>query len=97
MSLRLAPVLALMLIVAACSGGATPPSPTTTSSGVSPAGSWSGSISDAISGDGTMELALSEQAPNTLADPAYAIGDRIHLHWPARASLVLADDGDGTG
>ena len=37
------------------------------------------------------------QAPNTLADPAYAIGDRIHLHWPAQASLVLADDGGSTG
>jgi len=40
---------------------------------------------------------LMVQAPNTLADPAYAIGDRIHLHWPAKASLVLADDGDGAG
>ena len=27
----------------------------------------------------------------------HAVGDRIHLHWPAEASLVLADDGDGTG
>ena len=40
---------------------------------------------------------LMVQAPNTFADPAYAVGDRIHLHWPAKASLVLADDGDGTG
>lgn len=66
MNLRLAPVVAVMLSVAGCSGGAIPASPTTTSSGVSPAGSWSGSISDAISGDGTMQLALSEQAPNVL-------------------------------
>jgi putative spermidine/putrescine transport system ATP-binding protein len=36
---------------------------------------------------------LMVQAPNTLADPSHAIGDRIHLHWPAQASLVLADDG----
>ena len=36
---------------------------------------------------------LMVQAPNKLADPAYAVGDRIHLHWPAQASLVLADDG----
>ena len=36
---------------------------------------------------------LMVQTPNKLADPAYAIGDRIHLHWPAQASLVLADDG----
>ena len=40
---------------------------------------------------------LMVQAPNTIADPAHAIGDRIHLHWPAQASLVLADDGGGTG
>ena len=40
---------------------------------------------------------LMVQAPNRFADPAYAIGDRIHLHWPAEASLVLADDGGGTG
>ena len=65
MNLRLAPVVAVMLSVAGCSGRAIPTSPTT-SSGVSPAGSWSGSISDAISGDGTMQLALSEQAPNSL-------------------------------
>jgi len=36
---------------------------------------------------------LMVQAPNKLADPSHAIGDRIHLHWPAQASLVLADDG----
>jgi hypothetical protein len=40
---------------------------------------------------------LMVQAPNSFADPAYAVGDRIHLHWPAQASLVLADDGGGTG
>jgi len=37
------------------------------------------------------------QAPNKSADPAHAVGDRIHLHWPAQASLVLADDGGSTG
>ena len=35
------------------------------------------------------------QAPNKLADAAHAVGDRMHLHWPSEASLVLADDGDG--
>jgi putative spermidine/putrescine transport system ATP-binding protein len=40
---------------------------------------------------------LMVQAPNKFAEPVHAIGDRIHLHWPAEASLVLADDGDGTG
>ena len=65
MNLRLAPVT-VVLSLAGCSGGAMPTSPTTTSSGGSPAGSWSGSISDAISGDGTMQFALTEQAPNSL-------------------------------
>jgi hypothetical protein len=63
---RLRIVVAVVLSIAACGGGATPSSPTPSSSGVSPAGSWAGSISDAISGDGTMQLALSEQAPNSL-------------------------------
>jgi putative spermidine/putrescine transport system ATP-binding protein len=36
------------------------------------------------------------QAVNKFADPSYAAGDRVHLHWPAQASLVLADDGGGT-
>jgi putative spermidine/putrescine transport system ATP-binding protein len=40
---------------------------------------------------------LMVQAPNKFAEPSHAVGDRIHLHWPAEASLVLADDGDGTG
>jgi putative spermidine/putrescine transport system ATP-binding protein len=39
---------------------------------------------------------LTVQSPNRFADPAYAIGDRVHLHWPAEASLVLADDGGST-
>lgn len=66
MNRRLAPVVALMLSIAGCGGNAAPTSPTTTSSAVSPAGSWSGSISDPISGDGTMQLSLSDQAPNSL-------------------------------
>jgi len=37
------------------------------------------------------------QAPNASGDPAHAVGDRVHLQWPARASLVLADDGGGAG
>jgi hypothetical protein len=66
MNRRLTPVVALMLSIAGCSGNAPPTSPTTTSSPVSPAGHWSGSISDPISGDGTMQLSLSDQAPNSL-------------------------------
>ena len=37
------------------------------------------------------------QAPNKLADSAHAVGDSVHLHWPAEASLVLADDGGDAG
>ncbi|HEY2967279.1 MAG TPA: ABC transporter ATP-binding protein [Casimicrobiaceae bacterium] len=40
---------------------------------------------------------LMVQAPNKFSDPVHAVGDRIHLHWPAQASLVLADDGGSTG
>ena len=40
---------------------------------------------------------LMVQAPNKLADAAHGVGEQMHLHWPAEASLVLADDGDGTG
>ncbi len=64
MSRRLAPVIAVILC-AGC-GSATPASPTP-SSVVSPAANWSGSISDAISGGGTMQLALSETTPNALS------------------------------
>jgi len=37
------------------------------------------------------------QTPNKQGDHAHAVGDRVHLQWPAQASLVLADDGGGTG
>jgi putative spermidine/putrescine transport system ATP-binding protein len=37
------------------------------------------------------------QTPNKEGDHAHGVGDRVHLHWPARASLVLADDGGGAG
>ena len=40
---------------------------------------------------------LMVQAPNKLADATHDVGDRVYLHWPARASLVLADDGGSTG
>jgi hypothetical protein len=82
-----------MLSVAGCGGSGTPTSPTTTSSVASPAGSWSGSISDAISGDGTMQLALSEQATNSLNSLAgtwaatFKNGDSFS--GPAGAGLYL--------
>jgi len=37
------------------------------------------------------------QTPNQQGDHAHAVGDRVHLQWPKQASLVLADDGGGTG
>jgi putative spermidine/putrescine transport system ATP-binding protein len=40
---------------------------------------------------------LMVQAPNKAAVSVHAVGDRVHLHWPAQASLVLADDGGSTG
>jgi hypothetical protein len=64
MNRRLAPVIAVIVSVAGCSGTATPTSPT--SSAVSPAGSWSGAISDPVSGDGTAKLSLSDQPANSL-------------------------------
>ena len=45
----------------------------------------------------TPEDRLMVQAPNKLADGAFAVGDSVHLTWPAQASLVLADDGGGAG
>src|SRR5581483_6639002 len=35
------------------------------------------------------------QTPNTQGENAHTVGDRVHLQWPAQASLVLADDGGG--
>lgn len=92
MNRRLASVVAVMLSVAGCSGNATPTSPTTTSSAVSPAGSWSGSISDLISGDGTMQLSLSDQAPNSLTgnwSATFKNGDSFS--GPAVAGLYLSN------
>jgi putative spermidine/putrescine transport system ATP-binding protein len=40
---------------------------------------------------------LMVQATNKLGDPAYVVGDRVHLYWPAQASLVLAGDGGRHG
>jgi predicted small lipoprotein YifL len=60
-SWRLVPVIAAMLGIAGC-GGKTPTSPPP-SSVISPVGSWLGSISDPISGDGAMQLTLSEVSP----------------------------------
>jgi hypothetical protein len=87
---RLAPVVAVIVSVAGCSGNSTPTSPTTTSSVVSPAGSWSGSIRDPVSGDGTAQLSLGAQAPNSLTgtwSATFRNGDSYS--GPAMASLVM--------
>jgi hypothetical protein len=88
MNRRFARVVAVMLSVAGCSGNASPTPPTTTSSVVSPAGTWSGSISDPVSGDGTAELSLSDRAPNALAgtwSATFRNGDRFS--GPASAAV----------
>jgi hypothetical protein len=89
MNRRLAPVVAVMVSVAGCGGNTTPTSPTTTSSVVSPAGSWSGSISDSISGDGTAQLLLSEQAPSSLTGTwSVRFRNGESFSGPAVAALV---------
>jgi hypothetical protein len=101
MNLRLVPTVAVMLCVAGCSGGGMPTSPPTTPSVVSPAGSWSGPIIDAISGDGTMHLALSEQTPNSLTgtwSATFTNGDRFSgpavagLFGPTGYGIILSVD-----
>ena len=88
MNRRLAPVVAVIVSVAGCGGTATPTSPPTTPTVASPAGSWSGVISDPISGDGTAQLTLSEQAPNSLTgtwSATFRNGDSVS--GPASAGL----------
>ena len=92
MNRRLAPVVAVMVSVAGCGGNPTSASPTTTSSVASPAGSWSGSISDPISGDGTAQLSLSDQAPNLLSGTWSAtFRNGESFSGPAVASLLQSN------
>ena len=89
MSARLVLVAAVM-VLAGCSDDAPPTSPPPASV-TSPAGNWSGSISDAISGDGTAQLSLTEQAPNTLTGTwsvTFKNGDRFL--GPAAAGLFAS-------
>src|SRR5688500_7293815 len=81
---------AALIVLAGCSDNATPTSPPPATV-TSPAGNWSGSISDAISGDGTAQLSLTEQAPNTLTGTwsvTFKNGDRFL--GPAAAGLFAA-------
>ena len=89
MKRRLASVVAVIVSVVGCSGTATPTSPTT-SSVVTPAGRWSGAISDPVSGDGTAQLSLSDQAANSLTgtwSATFKNGDSFS--GPAVATLSL--------
>lgn len=91
MNCRLGPVAAVMVSLAGCSNPI-PTSPPTTSSVVSPAGSWSGAISDPISGNGTATLSLADQMPNSLAgtwSATFKNGDSFS--GPAGASPSLAN------
>lgn len=66
---RFALVISVLLSLGGCAS-TTPASPTSpatpahTSSAMTPAGNWLGSITDAISGSGTMQLTLGEPAQN---------------------------------
>ena len=91
---RLAPVVAVMLSVAACGGQSTPTPPTTPPSAITPAGTWSGSIRDPISGDGTARLSLDAQAPNGFTGTwsvTFSNGDRFS--GPAVATLAATGYG----
>jgi hypothetical protein len=77
--------------VAGCSGKGTPTVPTMTPSVASPAGNWSGVISDPISGDGTAQLSLSEQARDSLTgtwSATFKNGDSFS--GPASAGLYTS-------
>jgi hypothetical protein len=90
MNRRFASVVAVIVSVVGCSDSATPTSPTTTPSVVSPAGSWSGAMSDPVSGDGTATLSLSDQAANSLTgtwSATFKNGDSFS--GPAVATLSL--------
>jgi hypothetical protein len=78
-----------MASLAGCGGAKTPGSPSTTPSGVSPVGTWSGAISDPVSGEGTAQLSLSDNGRGSLTgtwSAAFLNGDRFS--GPAVASLV---------
>lgn len=64
---RLILVVTAVVLVTACSGNETPTSPGTIGGNVSPGGRWAGPITDSISGEGTLQLSLDEQAPNSFA------------------------------
>ena len=89
MNRRFAPIVAMIVSLVGCGGGSTPGSPTAASSVVSPVGSWSGSINDPISGDGTLRLSLAAQSQDSLTgtwSATYRSGDTFS--GPAAGSVV---------
>lgn len=59
------PLLAATLFLAGCSGDTGPVAPSPASAVASGAGTWAGSVSDPVSGDGSVRLSLSEQTGKT--------------------------------
>lgn len=55
----------LMLLFGSCSGGSTPTSPTPATSPASPIGTWAGSFSDPVAGEGTARVSFADLPPNT--------------------------------
>jgi hypothetical protein len=68
----------LMLTLAACSGSPSPGAPTP-SPGGSPAGSWSGTIADPVSGEGVLQLTLDDGGQTLVGtwSATFRNGDRI--------------------
>jgi hypothetical protein len=97
MTLRLFLVITALLVTAGCSDPAVPstaPSPPVSGSSRStPAGSWSGSITDAVSGAGTLQLTLAEQSSGSLAGTwSVVFKNGSRLQGPAAAALFRRDE-----
>ena len=54
-----------MLLFGGCSGGSTPASPTPATTAASPVGTWAGSFSDPVAGEGAARVSFAELPPNT--------------------------------
>ena len=85
MNRQLASAVVVMLIVAGCGGSGSPTSPPPVGS---LAGTWSGKITDPISGEGTAQMSLSDQAQNRLTGTWSAtFKNGSTVSGPASASL----------
>jgi len=90
MNRRIAPIVALVVAqicgLAGCNGSGRVTAPTPISSSVSPAGNWSGTIADPVSGEGTVNLSLSELPPNLTGTWSAAFKNGDSFSGPATAS-----------